>query len=216
MPDKPFQSLYPDYNVLDKWDSPSWNDQTRGVVRKRLTEVPERKFLTETQWSTLEAVADRVMPQPERSPQAKVPITPWVDAKLAANQTSGTRYHPLPAQSECWRRGLDAMEAEARYRFHRSFAKLDPAEQNMILEGMNRGEVMSPAWAPRLRPRLFLRHVLLREIVEIYYAHPDAWSEIGFGGPASPRGYLRLADNRHDSWEGDERMNDALAEVLGK
>jgi hypothetical protein len=49
-----------------------------------------------------------------------------------------------------------------------------------------------------------MRSVLLRDIVEIYYAHPSAWSEIGFGGPASPRGYLRLGTNRRDSWEAEE------------
>jgi hypothetical protein len=52
---------------------------------------------------------------------------------------------------------------------------------------------------------MFFRHELLRLIVEIYYAHPAAWSEIGFGGPASPRGYLRLTANRRDSWEAAER-----------
>lgn len=31
-----FQTHYPDYNVLDKWPSPDWDDQTRAVVRKRL------------------------------------------------------------------------------------------------------------------------------------------------------------------------------------
>jgi hypothetical protein len=63
---------------------------------------------------------------------------------------------------------------------------------------------------------MFFRKVLLREIVEIYYAHPAAWSEIGFGGPASPRGYLRLGANRHDSWEADEHPNKLLAEAAAK
>ena len=35
-----FRTPYPAYDVLDKWDSPSWNEQTREVVRKRLDEVP--------------------------------------------------------------------------------------------------------------------------------------------------------------------------------
>jgi hypothetical protein len=42
---------------------------------------------------------------------------------------------------------------------------------------------------------------VLDEIVRAYYAHPAAWSEIGFGGPASPRGYVRLAAGRQDPWE---------------
>jgi hypothetical protein len=32
----------------------------------------------------------------------------------------------------------------------------------------------------------------MRMILAAFYAHPWAWNEIGFGGPAYPRGYMRL------------------------
>ena len=41
-------------------------------------------------------------------------------------------------------------------------------------------------------------------VTDAYYAHPTAWNEIGFGGPASPRGYVRLDKNRRDPWEAAE------------
>ena len=31
--------------------------------------------------------------------------------------------------------------------------------------------------------------------------HPWAWNEIGFGGPAYPRGYARLGPGQRESWE---------------
>jgi hypothetical protein len=40
--------------------------------------------------------------------------------------------------------------------------------------------------------------------VTCYYGHPTAWSEIGFGGPASPRGYVRMDFDRRDPWEAAE------------
>jgi hypothetical protein len=49
-----FETPYQNYDVMDKWDAPSWNEQTREVVGKRLLEVPERKFLSESEWRTLE------------------------------------------------------------------------------------------------------------------------------------------------------------------
>lgn len=199
-----FRNPYPDYDVLDKRDTPSWNAQTRAVIDKRLNDVPPRRFFNEAQYATLEAACDRVMPQPERGPD-KVPIAPWIDARIFANEGSGTRYEPLPSLQECWRRGLDAVDAEARHRFGRAFVALDPAEQDLVLHAINKGETDSPAWGPRLPPQMFFRHELLRLIVEVYYAHPAAWSEIGFGGPASPRGYVRLQPNRRDSWEAAER-----------
>jgi hypothetical protein len=204
-----FQTLYPDYDVVAKWNSPSWNDQTRVVLAKRLSKVPTRRFFDELQYETLKAVCDRVMPQPERSVKDKVPIAPWIDDRLARNVTNGTRYPPLSPQQECWKRGMDAIEAEAKHRFGRSFHKLDPAEQDILLRAIDHGDVQVPNWA-KLPPQMFMRKLLLRQIVEVYYAHPSAWSEIGFGGPASPRGYLRLGINRRDPWEGEERPNEVL------
>ena len=204
MAERSFLNPYPDYDVLAKWDTPSWNDQTRAVIARRLRDVPPRRFLTETQFATLDAVCDRVMPQPERGDD-KVPIAPFIDAQLHDNRTSGTRYEPLPTMRVCWQRGLDAIEAEAQQRFHRAYVALDPAEQDLILHAMNADETQSPAWGPHLPAKKFMRHELLQVIVETYYAHPAAWSEVGCGGPASPRGYVRLQPNRHDSWEGEER-----------
>ncbi|RKE17482.1 GMC oxidoreductase [Streptomyces sp. TLI_171] len=34
-----------------------------------------------------------------------------------------------------------------------------------------------------------------------YYSHPEAWDEIGFGGPAFPAGYARLGLDRRERWE---------------
>ena len=37
--------------------------------------------------------------------------------------------------------------------------------------------------------------LLVQDVVGAYYAHPYAWDEIGFGGPAYPRGYMRLENS---------------------
>jgi hypothetical protein len=34
-----------------------------------------------------------------------------------------------------------------------------------------------------------------------FYAHPWAWNEIGFGGPAYPRGYKNAGIGRREPWE---------------
>ena len=34
----------------------------------------------------------------------------------------------------------------------------------------------------------------MRSVLAAFYSHPWAWNEIGFGGPAYPRGYMRLAE----------------------
>ena len=107
-----FETPYLTYDVLDKWDSPSWNDQTRNAVRQRLEQVPPRKFLMPEQWSLLEAIAARLIPQPDR--EEPVPIVPWIDDMLHRNDSPGYRYADMPPMRDAWRQGLDAMADEAR------------------------------------------------------------------------------------------------------
>jgi hypothetical protein len=63
----------------------------------------------------------------------------------------------------------------------------------------------APEWAG-MPSQIFFKHRLLRDVVLAYYSHPTAWSEVGWGGPASPRGYVRLDFNDRDPWEAAEAM----------
>lgn len=194
---------YAGYDVLRKRDSVSWDDTTREVVRKRLEEVPERSFFTEEEWLTLQAVCDRIVPQPERG-SAAVPIAPWIDQKLAQNRGDGYRFADMPPLRETWRLGLAGIDAEARRRFDVSFASTHSTNQDAVLTAIQQGDVEDDIWT-RLPPERFFTSVLLKSIVGQYYAHPAAWSETGFGGPASPRGYVRLGTGQHDAWEAEAR-----------
>lgn len=196
-----FRAPYPSYDVLDKWDSPSFNDQTREVIARRLDDVPPRRFFDATEWATLVALCERVIPQPERSERERVAIAPWIDAALHERRGNGTRYAAMPADRDAWRRGLAAIDAEAREGYGAGFAELPGARQDSILKAVDDGEVRAEHAWNGLAPRRFLRDLALKEIVKIYYVHPAAMSEIGYGGPASPRGYVRLGVDAIDPWE---------------
>lgn len=199
---KSFRTPYIDYDVLAKQDTPSWDEQTREVVNKRLTDLPTRRFFSEVEWLTLEAVCARLVPQPERS--NPIPIVPWIDEKLHHNWRDGYRYDDMPPLREAWRHGLQGIDQESERRFGAPFRSLAGAEQETVLRAIQAGEVMGGAWA-HLPAERFFTTVLLKEVVGEYYAHPAAWSEVGFGGPASPRGYVRLGVNQRDSWEARAR-----------
>jgi len=196
-----FHTPYLTYDVLDKWDSPSWNDQTREVVRKRIEDLPPRRFLTQEQWDLLEAIVARLVPQPDRD--EPVPIVPWIDDMLEKNHSPGYRYADMPPMREAWRTGLDAIAAEARNRHGKSFGELSPKDQDALLADVQHNRVESRYWDDLPAGGFFLHH-LLKQTVAVYYSHPDAWSEIGFGGPASPRGYARLGFDERDPWEANE------------
>jgi hypothetical protein len=195
---------YVDYDVLAKWDTPSWDEQTREVIRKRLTEIPERRFFTRAEWQTLESICARLIPQPERS--NPIAIVPWIDDKLHHDRRDGFRYEDMPPLPEVWRLGLQGVDEESRRRFGTQFRSLPEADQDAVLRTIQAGDVADGVWA-RLPAQRFFTTVLLKEVVGEYYAHPAAWSEVGFGGPASPRGYVRLGLNQRDPWEPPERAS---------
>ena len=199
-PESPFLTPYPSYRVLDKWDSPSFNEPTRRVITERLHNVPTRRFFSESDYALLREVIECVLPQPERSEQARIAVEAYIDALLYDGVTSGTRYVDAPAPREAWLRGLRGIDHESRRRHGAAFGALGTAQRHQVLHAIDDGEVDAPAWAG-LHPKRFFRSVLLKEAVKIYYVHPSAWNEMGFGGPAAPRGYVRLGADELDPWE---------------
>ena len=192
-----FRSPYPTYDVLAKWDTASYNDQTREVLRHRLP-PPPRRALTEAEYATLEALCDRVIPQ---EGEERAELAPWIDAAIHDDRPTGTRYDGMPDNPTAWRRGLAALDAEARVRGAASFADLEPGAQDALIKAIDAGEVAdAQAWRG-LIPQTFIRHTALKQIAQVYSVHPRGQSEIGYGGPASPRGYVRLGANRIDTWE---------------
>lgn len=193
-----FRSPYPGYDILDQWDSASFDEITREVLARRMTRVPPApRFFEPAEWDCCRALCDAVMPQDDRA--EPVPIAPWIDAGLADWTGTGTRYADMPPQPHAWRQGLAALDAEARARHGARFADLSRDRREALLRAVDAEETATD-WGD-LPPRRFLRQAVLKDVVAIYYAHPAAMSEIGFGGPANPRGYVRLGPGRADPWE---------------
>jgi hypothetical protein len=192
---------YPGYDVLAKRHSLSWNEQTRRVIDQRLALPREPRFLSGDDWQTLVAICDRIVPQTRT--QVSVPLAAMVDGKLFENRGDGYRDHRLPPLREAWRCGLRAIDQEARRRHGGRFHALEAAEQDALLRAAQQGTLDGAAWEG-MAVAVFFAKRLLPDIVTAYYAHPAAWNEIGFGGPASPRGYVRMDFDRRDPWEAAE------------
>jgi len=189
---------YPGYDVLGKRHTPSWDAVTRRVIDRRLAVPREPRFFSAAQWAVADAVCRRILPQPADRPP--VPLAALLDAKLLANQGDGFREAGMPYMREAWKQGIAAIEAESQARHGSGFAALSASEQDALLGMMHRGELSGPAWEG-LGAKDFFTKRMLSDIPGLYYSHPTAWSEMGFGGPASPRGYVRMELNRRDPWE---------------
>ena len=202
---------YPGYDVLAKRDTLSWNDQTRRVIDERLALDPEHHvFLADEHWQTLRAVCQRIAPLPPGRRPA--PLAAMIDQKLNDDSGDGYRHARLPRLRDAWRRGLAALDAEASTRHCLRFHELPPDRQDALLTSLQNGEAQADAWGS-MPCDLFFRERLLADAIDALYAWPDSWSAIGFGGPASPRGYVRMEYDRRDPWEAAEAKPDRELEA---
>ena len=202
-PNKPrlTDGRFPDYDVLSKRLGPSWNEQTRAVVTRRLSIGSEPRFFTAPEFQTVLALAARIVPQPTTRPP--IPVAALVDDKLHRGSADGYRKAGMPREQEAWRLGLRALDEEAMAACGARFHALSECEQDSLLARMQKGALKGAAWA-NMPSDAFFNMRMAHDLVLAYYAHPTAWSEIGWGGPASPRGYVRMDFDERDSWEAAE------------
>lgn len=182
---------YPDYDVLAAADH--WDPVTRRVVLERVANVPEIRFFTEAEARALRAFCDVVIGQ---TSDPRVPVLEMVDEKLHAGKLDGYRYVDMPADPQTWQHVAAALDGAAReIGSVAAFADLDSEAQHQVVEAFSKGELAMEIPAARAWS------VVMRGVLSAFYSHPWAWNEIGFGGPAYPRGYARLGPGQREHWE---------------
>jgi hypothetical protein len=186
---------YPDYNVLDEVGH--WDQATRRVVLARIDEAPPIRFFTAHEVLALAAFCDVVLAQ-DREP--KIPVLNMVDAKLFAGRLDGFRYDDMPDDRETWRRVAVGLDAAARRHGSEEFVAAPEEIQRRVVQAFSQGELRGEVW-DQLSPKKAFS-VVMRGVLSAFYSHPWAWNEIGFGGPAYPRGYARFGVGQRESWEG--------------
>lgn len=194
---------YPGYDVLSQ--QAFWDVATRKVVLERVRHIPPIHFFTSHEAELFRAVCDRIIPQDDREMNHRVPIVNFIDERLFENKLDGYRYESMPPDQEAYRMGLRAVGDIARHLYGRDFLELTPLEQEFVLKTVHDGNPPAghDVWQRMPVHRFWL--LLVQDVVGIYYAHPYAWNEIGFGGPAYPRGYMRLENGDPEPWEVEEK-----------
>ncbi len=190
-----------------------WEDRTREVVFDRLRHVPPIRFFTQQEARMLDAVAGRIMPQDDRELNERVPITPFIDQALFEDDTDGFRKADMPWEQDAWKWGLAGLDQTALARFGSPFAELSVKEQNEVLSAVHSGQAEGQVWQQLPAQEFFSK--LVQQVISVYYAHPSAWAEIGWPGPASKRGYMRTAYGRIDPWQPRPAHEASSVELVG-
>ena len=199
----PQPGYYPSFSTLKQ--QKFWDAKTREVVTDRVNNVPQIRFFTQAQARLLEAICERVIPQDDRDAAHKIPIVPQIDKRLYDGSHDGYRFEEMPPDREAFALGLQAIDEIAQAGHGCGFVDLEPREQEEILRSLHDGK---PTAAHEIWKRMPVHRfwmLLVQDCAEAYYAHPWAWDEIGFGGPAYPRAYMRLERGEPEPWETHER-----------
>lgn len=200
---------YPGFHTLEQRNY--WDAATREVVLNRVNHIPPIRFFTAEEAATMQAVINRVLPQEDRADGMRITILPGLDERLFLNRIEGYRYEDMPSDQEAYRLGAKAIEAMAQELHAKPFHALGTLQQETILQSLHDAE---PVAARELWGRINIKRfwaMLVSDCCTLYYAHPFAWDEIGFGGPAYPRGYMRLEEGEAEPWEVDEKRYEWLA-----
>ncbi|WP_153502797.1 gluconate 2-dehydrogenase subunit 3 family protein [Cumulibacter manganitolerans] len=189
---------FPGFDVLDSVDV--WDDVTAGVVLARLSRPGALSFFTPTEVAVAAPLLDLLLAQ---DGEPRVPVLPLIDNRLAVGETDGWHYDDLPEDGQAWRETLAALDADAHARGGRRFAELArPAQAGLVQS------VQDHAQAGRSWHGFDASHVWslwTRYACTAFYSHPWAWNEIGFPGPAYPRGYLNPGVDARERWEQRDR-----------
>lgn len=176
---KNFNSHYPSYDILSQQEH--WDQHTREIVKKRLGPFPAPSHFNPEQakiikWISKTLVAD------ERDNILEY-IVFHLEQGLKSSIGEGQRPPGAPPQHLLLREGLKKL---------RDFCQLEENERIKVLKSLEHGELENS--------KHFINY-LKRKIISAYYSHPLVWSEIGYGGPAYPRGYVRIELGLTDPWE---------------
>lgn len=185
-------SRFGDFDVVSQ--QRHWDDVTRAVVMARLQPRTACRFFTAVEQRTAAALLDQLLDQ---RGEPRVPVVEMIDSRLAEGATDGWHHADMPHDDQTWRASLAALDDDARTLHGEPFAACDWQQQAALLVTVH--DLRGDSWHG-LRAD-WLWDLWMRYACTAFYSHPLAWNEIGFGGPAYPRGYKNARVGGREPWE---------------
>src|SRR5690606_2292716 len=119
---------------------------------------------------------------------------------LSRSPGESQRKSGVPEAAAVLRAGLNAIEQGSHAWCSSPFLSLEPDVQMQSMQAISEAKAEPrTVWGSIPQKEWFQN--LLQFTVESYCSHPEVWSEIGYAGPAYPRGYVRTQLGQLDPWE---------------
>ena len=186
------KNRFPGFGVMGQ--ASHWDAVTADLVSSRLGPQGPVTFFTGAEEACARVLLNLLTGQED---EPLMPILEMVDARLAAGETDGWRYADMPEDGEAWRQTLAYLDADAAERCRTTFAGAPEEDQLALIQDVQ--DLKSGGWHGLNAARVW--SLWTRYACTALYAHPQAWNEIGFPGPAYPRGYKNAGVDKLESFE---------------
>jgi hypothetical protein len=188
---KKYDSHYGNFDVMNEKEE--WDPHTREIVEKRTSanlgfEGDDSKLL----YDVCSILLD------ESRPPVLQFIVYHFHTKFAAEIGEAQRKKGVQKEALLIQTGLQDLQTFSLQHFNKTFSLLEESEKKDIIKKIADG-TLPPDVGKNLSKDFFKKFLSLS--VEAFYSHPDVWSEIGYAGPAYPRGYVRTELGLTDPWE---------------
>jgi hypothetical protein len=167
---------YPGYDVMVHREE--WDEHTRHVIDKRMRRAQAPRFFTPQEAADLRCALSRLLL--EEDPWLLDKVLEHIDGTLTHGTGDGYRPEWQPPEAQFWRAGVALLGD--------GFAGKPPEWQDEQLRYLQEHH------------QEFFK-ALLKEAITGYCSLPPVWSFMGYGGPAFPRGYVRIELGLKDPWE---------------
>jgi hypothetical protein len=200
---------FPGFDVFT--EQRRWDPATAAVVTGRLGPPAGLLFFSPEEEAIATALLDLLLGQQDPDPHTvlgarqadqqrdrpRIPVTAMIDSRLAEAQTDGWRYADMPEDGQAWRDTLSFLEEDAQAKHGRGFASLPASDQAALIQVVQ--DTGAGDWHGLPASRVW--SLWTRYACTAFYAHPWAWNEMGFPGPAYPRGYKNIGVGKREPFE---------------
>jgi hypothetical protein len=183
------RARFPGLDVLGQ--ARHWDRVTADLVTARLSQPSELAFFTDAEAACAGVLLNLLTGQQDNQ---EISVLHMVDARLAAGETDGWRYSDMPEDGQAWRDTLAYLDEDAA---GTTFADAPQEDQLTLIQGVQ--DMASGNWHGLNAAHVW--SLWTRYACTALYAHPLAWDEIGFSGPAYPRGYKNTGVDKLEPFE---------------
>jgi hypothetical protein len=195
--DRSWAERFPGFDVLGQRDH--WDDATAEVVLARVRSPGAARFFTPAEEATALALCAELLATDE-----PVPFVASIDARLADDTTDGWHHEDMPCDGSAWRASLRALDEDAQNAYGCPFSACDGDARARLVDAVR----CSSEGTWHGLPGRWIWSLWTRYACTAFFSHPSAWNEIGFPGPAYPRGYKHATVGGREPFEVRDRGTD--------